>query len=64
MLVDWVGIEFDIIQDKTFMLFSSNSSNSVPHYITATSKSSSIPPPREPSASPSCSSCWGGGVKY
>lgn len=37
MLVDWVGIEFDIIQDKTFMLFSTNSTNSVPHYITATS---------------------------
>lgn len=36
MLVDWIGIEFDIIQDKTFMLFSSNASNSVPHYITAT----------------------------
>jgi hypothetical protein len=41
MLVDWIGIEFDIIQDKTFMLFSSNASNSVPHYITATS----TPPP-------------------
>lgn len=44
MLVDWIGIEFDIIQDKTFMLFSSNASNSVPHYITATSTS----PPQVP----------------